>query len=409
MKQQVMCIDLKSFYASVECAERGLDPFTTNLVVADPDREKGTICLAITPAMKALGVKNRCRVYEIPTHIDYIIAPPRMQLYIEYSAAIYGIYLKYISKNDIHVYSIDESFLDVTSYMDYYGMTAKEIGKMIMDAIFRETAITATCGIGTNMYLAKIALDIVAKHTSDHIGVLSEDDYCKKLWSHKPLTDFWRVGPGTAKKLAGYGVFTMGELAKMSQYNEDLLYKMFGVDAEILIDHAYGREPTKISDIKKYKPKSSSLSSGQVLLRDYRFDEAKLVTKEMAELLCLDLVAQRLVTDSISLYVGYSHTVGYPSSGGSIALRTATSSAILIRPQIADLFERIVNPYVPIRRINISFNRVMDEAYQQYDLFTNPYELERERRMQKAAIEIKNRFGKNLILKGMNLEKVQLR
>lgn len=274
-----MCIDLKSFYASVECAERGLDPFTTNLVVADPDREKGTICLAITPAMKALGVKNRCRVYEIPTHIDYITAPPRMQLYIEYSAAIYGIYLKYISKNDIHVYSIDESFLDVTSYMDYYGMTANEIGKMIMDAIFRETSITATCGIGTNMYLAKIALDIVAKHTPDHIGVLSEDDYCKKLWSHKPLTDFWRVGPGTAKKLAGYGVFTMGELAKMSQYNEDLLYKMFGVDAEILIDHAYGREPTKISDIKKYKPKSSSLSSGQVLLRDYRFDEAKLVTK----------------------------------------------------------------------------------------------------------------------------------
>lgn len=253
-KNEYMVIDLKSFYASVECVERGLDPFTTNLVVADPDREKGTLCLAITPAMKSLGVKNRCRVYEIPKEIDYIMAPPRMQLYIDYSAEIYGIYLKYIAKEDIHVYSIDEAFLDVSNYRDYYNMNSKEIGMMIIDEVFNETGVTATCGIGTNMYLAKIALDITAKHSKDHIGILNEESFCKTLWDHRPLTDFWRIGPGTAERLKRYGVMSMGDLAKLSECDEDLLYRVFGVDAELLIDHAYGKEPVSMKDIKTYKP-----------------------------------------------------------------------------------------------------------------------------------------------------------
>ena len=403
-KNEYMVIDLKSFFASVECVERGLDPFTTNLVVADPEREEGTICLAITPAMKALGVKNRCRVFEIPKNIDYIMATPRMQLYIDYSAEIYGIYLKYISREDIHVYSIDEAFFDVTAYKEYYRMNAKEIACMIMDDVYHTTGITATCGIGTNLYLAKVALDITAKHAKDHIGILDEEEYCRKLWTHCPLTDFWRIGAGTAKRLAGYGIVTMGELAKLSQYNEDLLYKVFGIDAELLIDHAFGRETTTMADIKNYKSQNNSISSGQVLMRDYKFDEARLIVKEMTELLCLDLVDKGLITDSVTLYIGYSHTIGYPSARGSVTLRTATSSAIMIRPQVAELFDRIVNPQVPVRRINICFNRVMDEAYQQYDLFTPPADLKREHKIQKATIEVKKRFGKNAVLKGMNLE-----
>ena len=404
-KNEYMVIDLKSFYASVECVERGLDPFTTNLVVADPDREKGTICLAITPAMKALGVKNRCRVYEIPKEIDYIVATPRMQLYIDYSAEIYGIYLKYIAKEDIHVYSIDEAFFDVSHYREYYQMSAKEIGIMIINEVFHETGITATCGIGTNLYLAKIALDITAKHVKDHIGILDEDSFCKTLWEHRPLTDFWRIGSGTAERLRRFGVTSMGDLAKLSEYNEDILYKTFGIDAELMIDHAFGRESVTMEDIKNYRPQNTSLSSGQVLLRDYSFEEAKLIVKEMTELLCLDLVDKGLITDSLTLYVGYSHTVSYPSTRGTCALHTATSSATVIRKKLVSLYEKIVHPCIPIRRINICCNRIMDQAYQQYDLFLNPIELEKERNIQKAMLEIKNRFGKNAILKGMNLEK----
>lgn len=315
MNNEYLVIDLKSFYASVECVDRGLDPFKTNLVVADPERAEGTICLAITPAMKALGVKNRCRVFEIPKNIDYIMATPRMQRYIDCSAEIYSIYLKYIAKEDIHVYSIDEAFFDVTAYKEYYGMSAKEIGKMMMDAVYRETGITATCGVGTNLYLAKVALDITAKHSREHIGVLDEREFCRQLWEHSPLTDFWRIGSGTAKRLASYGILTMGELAKASEYNEDLLYRVFGVDAELLIDHAFGRETTTMADIKQYKPQSNSLSVGQVLMRDYRFDEARLIVKEMTDLLCLDLVDKGLITDSVTLYVGYSHKIGRPASG----------------------------------------------------------------------------------------------
>lgn len=403
-KREYMVIDLKSFFASVECVERGLDPFTTNLVVADPERESGTICLAITPAMKALGVKNRCRVFEIPKNIDYIMATPRMQLYIDYSAEIYGIYLKYIEKEDIHVYSIDEAFFDITAYRAYYQMSAKEIGTMLMEDVYRTTGITATCGIGTNLYLAKVALDITAKHAKDHIGMLDEETYCRQLWNHCPLTDFWRIGPGIAKQLASYGIVTMGELARTSQYNEELLYKVFGVDAELLIDHAFGRETTTMADIKKYKSHNNCVSNGQVLMRDYKFEEARLIVKEMTEQLCLDLVDKGLLTDSVTLYVGYSHTVGCPAARGTVALRTATSSALTIRPQVAELFDKIVNRSIPVRRINICFNRVVEEAYQQYDLFTAPTDLEREHKVQKAVLEVKNHFGKNAVLKGMNLE-----
>ena len=402
-KNEYMVIDLKSFFASVECVERGLDPFTTNLVVADPDREKGTLCLAITPAMKALGVKNRCRVYEIPKEIDYIMASPRMQLYIDYSAEIYGVYLKYIAKEDIHVYSIDEAFLDISNYREYYNMSAKEIGQMIIDEVFRETGITASCGIGTNMYLAKVALDITAKHAKDHIGILTEESFCNTLWEHRPLTDFWRIGSGTAERLRRYGVMCMGDLAKLSEYDEDLLYRVFGVDAELLIDHAFGKEPVSMKDIKTYKPKNTSLSCGQVLLRDYEYEEAKLIVKEMLELLCLDLVDKGLITDSIILYVGYSHTVTYPGAKGTVSFSTATSSAEKMRKDITALYERIVHPCIPIRRINLCCNRLIDQTYQQYDLFLDTRKLQKERDIQKAMLEIKERFGKNAVLKGMNL------
>lgn len=397
-----LCCDLKSFYASVECAERNLDPFTTNLVVADPDRSKGTLCLAITPAMKALGVKNRCRIYEIPPNIDYIVAPPRMQLYIDYSARIYEIYLKYFSKDDIHVYSIDESFVDCTPYKELYGMTAKEIGIRLINDIYETTGITATLGVGSNLYLAKVALDITAKHAKEHVGILTEETFRQKLWHHKEMTDFWRIGPGIEKRLKSFGITDMADITQM---NEDQLYKMFGVDAELIIDHAWGIETTTMQDIKQYKPKDSSLSSTQVLLRDYEYEEAKLIVKEMLELLCLDLVDKNLITDSVSLYVGYSHSTEFPVQGskGSISLMTPTSSPISIRPQLVELYERIVYPNVPIRHIGISFNKLIDETIQQYDLFTAPEQLEKERDVQKAMIEIKSRFGKNAVLKGMNL------
>ena len=279
-----LCIDLKSFYASVECVERGLDPMTTRLVVADPTRTDKTICLAVSPALKALGVKNRCRVFEIPKTIDYIMAPPRLQKYIDYSAEIYGIYLKYISKDDIYVYSIDECFMDITKYLKLYNKTPRKMAMFLMDEITREVGVRATAGIGTNLYLAKVALDITAKHAPDFIGELDEMSYRTKLWDHKPITDFWRIGPGTARRLAKYGIYTMGDITLA---DEDLLYKVFGIDAELLIDHAWGYEPTEIKHIKAHKPKTNSLSRGQVLMRDYKFDEGRLIVKEMMELLAL--------------------------------------------------------------------------------------------------------------------------
>ena len=397
-----ICIDLKSFYASVECRERGLDPLTTNLVVADPERTEKTICLAVSPAMRARGVPGRCRVFQIPPDIDYMMAPPRMQLYIDYSADIYAIYLQYISKEDIHVYSIDEAFMDVTDYLPMYRMSAKELSMKIMEDVYAATGITAACGIGANLYLAKIALDITAKHVEDHIGILDEESYKRTLWSHKPLTDFWRIGSGIAKRLAGAGIYTMEGIAKA---DENMLYRMFGIDAELLIDHAWGRETTTIADIKAYRPKENSISSSQVLGCDYDFEGGRLIAKEMADLLCLELVEKGLVTDSISLYVGYSRRLQKKSAHGTITMPVTTSSAKKIMGYTQELFEQIVDRNAPIHRVTLAFNRVVDEMYQQYDLFTDPAEIEREHKIQKTMLEIKEKFGKNAILKGMNLEK----
>lgn len=399
--RQYLAIDLKSFYASIECVERGLDPMTANLVVADPERGKGTICLAVTPAMKKLGVKNRCRVYEIPNTIKYIKAVPRMQMYINYSAAIYKIYLKYIAMEDIHVYSIDEAFLDVTDYLKMYKMSARELGTCIVKEIHERTGITATCGIGTNLYLAKVAMDIIAKHADDNIGELNEESYRNLLWKHRPLTDFWKIGPGISKKLSQYGIFTMKDITVADR---NLLYRILGKDAELLIDHAWGHETTAIADIKNYKPKNNSLSSGQVLLRDYGFDEAGIVVKEMADTMCLELVKKKLLTDKISLRIHYSHTYGVPHASASISLHSATSSSTLICTELYSLYCRIVNHHIPIRKIEVCFNRVFDENFQQYNLFTSPEELERERKLQRTMIEIKNKYGNNAVLKGMSLE-----
>lgn len=396
-----LCIDLKSFYASVECVERNQNPLTTDLVVADPDRCRGTICLAVSPSLKAKGVKNRCRIFQIPENLKYIVAPPRMQLYINYSADIYAIYLKYISKEDIHVYSIDEAFLDVTNYLKLYQMTARELGAKIMQDILDTTGITASCGIGTNLYLTKIALDITAKHTPDNIGYLDEELYLKTLWKHTPLTDFWRIGPGIAKRLAASGILTMEDIAKT---DEALLYKMFGIDAEYLIDHAWGREPTTIAEIKAYKSRINSLSSGQVLPRDYSFDEGLLIVKEMVDLLCLDLVDKGLVTNSLSLYVGYSNSVDKKAARGTIQMSVTTNSVQIITKHFIELYKKCVDKDVPVRRMNVILNDVIDEGYEQYDLFTNPAELEKDRKIQQAVNTIKKRYGKNAILKGMNLQ-----
>ena len=396
-----ICIDFKSFYASVECVERNLDPMTTNLVVADPERSEKTICLAVSPSMKALGVKNRCRVFEIPKTIDYIMAPPRMQHYINFSAEIYGIYLKYVAKEDIHVYSIDEAFLDVTDYLAMYQMSARDLGFLIMKDILESTKIPSSCGIGTNLYLAKIALDITAKHAKDRIGMLDEESYRKTLWNYRPLTDFWRVGAGTAKRLEKYGIYTMGQIA---QAQEELLYKVFGIDAELLIDHAWGRESTTIADIKAYKARSNCLTSGQVLSRDYDHEEGRLIVKEMMDLLCLDMVDKGLVTDSVTLSIGYSNALKMEAARGTVSLSTASSASRIWLPKICQLYDQIKDPQIPMRRVNVSCNRVVEEGYAQYDLFMDPAELEKEQKLQKAMLGIKKKFGKNAILKGMNLE-----
>lgn len=396
-----MCIDLKCFYASVECVERGLDPLITNLVVADKERTEKTICLAISPAMKALGIHNRCRVFEIPKNVKYIMASPRMKRYIEYSADIYAIYLKYIAKEDIHVYSIDEAFLDVTDYLNMYGMTAKELGQRIMQDVFDTTGITAACGIGCNLYLAKIALDITAKHAEDHIGILDELSFQKTLWEHTSLTDFWRIGPGTVRRLSSVGIYNMGQIA---QAEEKLLYRLFGVDAELLIDHAWGRESTTIADIKAYRPKAGSLSSGQVLGCDYSYEDCRLVVKEMADLLCLELVDKGLITESVSLYLSYANRLEKEPSKGSVSLHSATNSTRILVTETEKLYERIADKHGFIHKVNLSFNNVSDEAFRQYDLFTDPAELEKERKMQEAMLSIKKKFGKNAVLKGMNLQ-----
>lgn len=401
MDRQYLCIDLKSFYASVECVERGLDPMTTLLAVCDLERTDKTICLAITPAMKALGIKNRCRVFEIPKSVDFIAAVPRMQLYIDYAAQIYGIYLNFVSKDDIHVYSIDEAFLDITDYLELYKTTARQLGKRIMDEIYSRLGIRATCGIGTNLFLAKIALDIEAKHADDFIGELTEDIFMEKLWDHKPLTDFWKIGGGTARRLETIGVTTMRGICETK---EDTLYHMFGVDAELLIDHAHGYESATIKDIKNYKSKSNSLSSGQVLPCDYDFNKGKLIVKEMMDLMCLDLVEKGLVTKSVTLVLRYSSRLGLPNSNGTAKISEETNSDLLLIPAVCDLYEKIMDKSATIRGVSLSCNNVVPEEYIQYSFFLNADEMEKNRKVQKAVISIKNKFGKNAIVKGMNLE-----
>ena len=400
-ERSYLCIDLKSFYASVECVERGLDPLTTNLVVADPERSEKTICLAITPSMKALGIKNRCRVFEIPKGIKYIMAPPRMQRYIDYSADIYEVYLKYAAKEDIHVYSIDEAFFDVTDYLPLYQVNARQLAVLIMEDVYKRTGITATAGIGTNLYLAKIALDITAKHAEDHIGCLDEESFREKLWRHKPLTDFWRIGAGTVRRLNEMGISTMEGVAHA---NEEMLYRRFGIDAELLIDHAWGRETVTMPDIKNYRPETSSLSSGQVLPRDYSFEECRLVVKEMTDALCLALTEKGVLTESLTLDIGYSNELNAAHAHGTASLRTPSNTYRAMVAPVMELYERIVNPRLPIRRLSVSANRIVKEEYRQYSLFEDTEETERDRKLQGAALEIKKKYGKNAFVRGMDLQ-----
>ena len=401
--RQYLVIDQKSFYATVECIARGLDPMTTNLVVADPDRSKNTICLAVSPSMKALGVRNRCRLGEIPPNIEHIVAPPRMQLYIDCAAAIHGVFLKYIAAEDIYTYSIDESFLDVTPYLKLYGMSTQELAKTIIDDVRETIGTVSACGIGTNMYLAKVALDILAKKSPDFIAELNEDTYQTVLWDHRPLTDFWRIGTGTQRKLRDHGLTTLRDI---TMCNEDLLYKWFGVDAELLIDHAWGREPVTIADIKAYESKRKSLSSSQVLMRDYHFEEAEVIVKEMIDQLCLDMAAQKYVTDSVSLFVGYSLSQGAFGTGGSVRLTTETNVASEIVPKVAKLYRRITNPTLAIRRIGLSCNDVRTDTNElQLNMFEDVTKQIRNKALQDTVLAIRAKYGKNAILKGVNYDK----
>lgn len=484
-----IAIDLKSFYASVECVERKLNPLTTNLVVADEERTEKTICLAVSPSLKAYGIPGRARLFEVvqkvrevnaqrrnlapggeftaasssapelrehpELEVSYITACPRMSLYLEYSTVIYKIYLKYIAPEDMHVYSIDEVFMDVTGYLDTYRMTAKELAAKIVQDVFDNTSITATAGIGTNLYLCKVAMDIGAKHVRpDEKGVriaqLDEMSYRRLLWGHRPLTDFWRVGRGYQKKLEAAGLFTMGDIARCSlgsdkeYYNEELLYKMFGINAELLIDHAWGWEPVTMDLIKAYKPENSSVGSGQVLQCPYDFDRAKLIVREMTDLLVLDLVEKKLMTDQMVLTIGYDRdsladpgvrsryqgeiTVDHygrrvpKHAHGSVNLGCMTSSTQIILDAVMGLYDRIVNPDLLVRRVTVAANHVADETaakteehFEQLDLFTDYAALEKERReqdeklarerkLQEAMLSVKKKYGKNAMLKGMNLQ-----
>ncbi len=458
MERQYIAIDLKSFYASVECKERGLDPLTTRLVVADASRTEKTICLAVSPALKAYGIPGRPRLFEVVEAakrfgIDYITATPRMSLYMDYSNRIYDVYLKYVSAEDMHVYSCDEVFIDATNYLKTYKLTAHELAlKMIRD-VLRTTGITATAGIGTNLYLCKIAMDIEAKHMpADKDGVriaeLDEMSYRRKLWSHTPITDFWRTGGGTARRLARMGLFTMGDIARYSESYEDELYKAFGINAELLIDHAWGWEPCTIAEIKNYRPENNSLSNGQVLQRPYKHDEAGIIVREMSDLLSLELTEKYLVTDQLTLTIGYDveslkdpeirkkyandiHIDHYGRevpghAHGTANLERLTSSSRMICDAVCALYERITDPDLLVRRVSVCANNVVPECeaakqlakeseYEQLDLFTD-YEardreeslkeerLEKERSLQHATVEIRQKFGKNAILKGTNFK-----
>lgn len=433
-----IAIDLKSFYASVECIERGLNPLTTNLVVADPTRTEKTICLAVSPSLKAYGISGRARLFEVQQKVrevrqrtgeelTFIIAPPQMARYIEISSEIYATYLNYVSSEDIHVYSIDECFLDVTEYLGLYQMSAHELVVEILRAVLERTGITATAGIGTNLYLSKIAMDIVAKHIeADEDGIraaeLDEMSYRRLLWNHRPITDFWRVGAGIAKRLEQNGIYTMGDIARTSVYQEELLYRLFGIDAELLIDHAWGYEPCGIKEIHAFKPVENSVSSGQVLPCPYDTEKARLVVQEMVDQLVLDLVDKNLMTDNLTLTIGYDrcsvdegsyhgevvrdrYDRAVPKSAhGTANLGAFSSSTKKIMTAVLELYDRIITKELMVRRITLGAGHLVEEGCEQFDLFTDPAELEKERRMQEAMLSIKKKFGKNAILKGMSLE-----
>ena len=392
------CIDLKSFYASVECVERGLDPMKTNLIVADPTRGSGSICLAITPAMKALGIKNRCRVFQIPKNVEYITAMPQMRKYMEISADIYSVYLRYVSPDDIHVYSIDECFIDMTDYLKLYKKTPLEFTVMLMDAVYNETGICASAGIGTNLFLCKVALDITAKHSPDFIGFLDEKKFKETVWTHRPITDVWNIGRGIAARLERMGIF---DLKGVAEFPESMLYKEFGVNAEFLIDHANGREPCTIKDIHEYKSKSASISNSQILFEDYGYNDALTVMKEMVDLQVLELVDRHLVTDSISLHIGYSKDV-IKSSGGTRKLDGFTNSYKKIISHFEALYNETVNKAFPIRKISIGLCNLQDDYMASITLFTDVEAEERERKLLETVIDIKKRYGKNSILKGIS-------
>ena len=393
-------IDMKSFFASVECAERGLDAMTTNLVVADGTRGSGTICLAITPAMKKLGIRNRCRLYEIPQNVDYILVPPRMKKYIEYASEIYAIYLKYISKNDIHVYSIDECILDVTDYLKYYKTTAKPFAQKLMKEILEKLGIPSSVGIGTNMYLAKIALDITAKSAKDRIGWLNEEKFIKTLWNHRPLTDFWQISEGTASRLRKYGIFDMEGIANG---DENSLYKEFGVNAELLIDHAWGREPCLMSDIKNYKSHSKSISSSQILPCNYTFDEARIVMKEMVQNGCYDLANQNYATQLVHVYVSYGDRKG-EGDKGTQRLSVVTNLYSIIGKVCDELFCKVADHKKLIRKIGYCFDDLVPENDEIYDFFTDIDSVKREKLKTRTVLEVKDKYGKNSILKGLDFE-----
>lgn len=393
-------IDMKTFFASVECAERNLNPFETNLVVADESRSKGTVCLAITPKMKALGIRNRCRLYEIPQNIDYIIAKPRMKKYIEYAAKIYEIYLQYIDKNDIHIYSIDECFIDATSYIKFYKTTAKAFAQKLMNEIKDKLKIPSTCGIGTNMFLAKIALDLTAKKTNDGIGFLDEAKFRKELWNHRPITDFWQISTGIAKRLERYGIYDMKGITEIQ---EDYLYKEFGINAELLIDHAFGKETCEISDIKKYKSKSKSIGSSQILPCNYSYSDSIIILKEMIQNGVYDLVKNGYVAQGLYLSVVYGDSK-QNETHGTIRLGSLTNLYSIIEEKALSLFKKIVNRDLPIRKIGYTFLNLLPEENEAYDLLTDLNKVNKEKKLTKSVIGIQDKFGKNSLLKGIDLE-----
>lgn len=447
-----ICIDLKTFYASVECIDRGRDPFTTNLVVADPDRSHTTICLAITPAMKRLGIRNRCRIFEIPPGVDYIMAKPRMRHYMEVSADIYGIYLEYVSPEDIHAYSVDECFIDATPYLKLYRKSPREFAKTLMDAVRARTGIYATAGIGPNLFLAKVALDITAKHVDDGIGELDQEEFRRTIWTHRPITDIWGIGPGIAARLAKYRV---QDLMGVAALDSDILYREFGVNAEYLIDHAHGIEPCTIAQIHAYQPQATSLMNGQVLSRDYGYEEARTVMREMVDTSVLDLVERGVVCDQISLYVGYGRgdapnknvpaacidprrhsalddTVligggrgtsrrgelfrgehgtrpaagygAYEHGGGQRKLGERTNSFKSLMACFEQLFAQTIDPSRAVRRVNIGFGNLLPEEFATYNLFTDLEAEAEERSLQEAVISVKQRYGKNALLKGTSFK-----